>query len=252
MNLMPASATDAFPVLRPYSRFVATHLWIPLAAVLALSALLTAGGVDQWLATQIYHAEGGHWLLKDHWFTAKLVHRGGKQASTAAALALLVFGLYARHSPRWNAWSRPALYVVLAVGLSTAAVSLLKGVTHMDCPWDLASYGGTHAFYGLFESRQGVPASGCFPAGHASGGYAWVALYFAALAVRPRWRKAGLAIGLGAGLLFGVSQQLRGAHFLSHDLWALAVCWGVSLGLYLWLLRPRARSAAAGAAGETA
>src|SRR5690606_2015703 len=94
MNLMPASATDAFPVLRPSSRFVATHLWIPLAAVLALSALLTAGGVDQWLATQIYHAEGGHWLLKDHWFTAKLVHRGGKQASTAAALALLVFGLY--------------------------------------------------------------------------------------------------------------------------------------------------------------
>src|SRR5690606_19109630 len=149
MNLMPASATDAFPVLRPYSRFVATHLWIPLAAVLALSALLLSGGVDPWLATQIYHAEGGHWLLKDHRFTAKLVHRGGKQPSTAAALALLVFGLYARRSPRWNAWSRPALCVALPAGLSDMAACSLEAGSIMEFPRSAASFGSSHAFYGL-------------------------------------------------------------------------------------------------------
>lgn len=244
MNLMSASAAaDAFrPAVRPHARFLVRHLWLPLAATLALSAVLMAGNGDQWLADQLYRAEGGHWLLKDHWFTATLVHRGGKYASTAAAVGLLVFGLLARRSSRWRSWSRPALYLVLAVALSTAAVSLLKGLTHMDCPWDLAGYGGGRAFFGLFESRHGLPASGCFPAGHASAGYAWVALYFAALATRPRWRWAGLATGLGAGLLFGISQQLRGAHFLSHDLWTLATCWGVALGLSMWLLRPAARA----------
>lgn len=242
MTLMPAStASEAFPASRSHNRFLARHLWIPLAAALAFSAVLMAGGGDRWLAELLYRAEGGRWLLKDHWLTATVVHRGGKYASTAAALGLLVFGLLARRSPRWRSWSRAALYVVLAVGLSTAAVSLLKDVTHMDCPWDLAGYGGSRAFFGLFEPRHGLAASGCFPAGHASAGYAWVALYFAALAVRPRWRRAGLAIGLGAGLLFGFSQQLRGAHFLSHDLWSLATCWGVALGLYLTWPWPAAR-----------
>ena len=39
---------------------------------------------------------------------------------------------------------------------------------------------------------------------------------------------AVLAIGLLAGMVFGLAQQLRGAHFLSHDVASLAVCWGVA------------------------
>lgn len=213
-----------------------------MAAVLALSLVLMAGGGDRWLAELIYHAEGGGWLLREHWFTAELIHRDGKTASTAAALGLLLFGLLARASARWRPWSRPALYTVLSVVLSTALVSLFKRISGMDCPWDLSGFGGHRPFVGLFESRHGMVASGCFPAGHASAGYAWVALYFAALAVRPRWRMAGLAIGLGAGAVFGVSQQLRGAHFASHDLWTLAICWSVALGTYLWLLRPSTKT----------
>ncbi|RYE95440.1 MAG: hypothetical protein EOO41_05650, partial [Methanobacteriota archaeon] len=80
--------------------------------------------------------------------------------------------------------------------------------------------------------------SGCFPAGHASAGYAWVALYFCALALRPAWRMPALWMGIAAGLLFGIAQQLRGAHFLSHDLWSLAVCWGTALALY-WVMLAR-------------
>jgi membrane-associated PAP2 superfamily phosphatase len=133
--------------------------------------------------------------------------------------------------------------VVASVTLATLAVSLLKSLTRMDCPWDLLRYGGTRPFIGMFEARHGLAASGCFPAGHASAGYAWVALYFAALAARPAWRWAGLAIGLAGGALFGVSQQLRGAHFLSHDLWSLATCWLVALALYLLMLRGRRQPA---------
>jgi hypothetical protein len=34
------------------------------------------------------------------------------------------------------------------------------------------------------------------------------------------------------GVVFGATQQLRGAHFLSHDLWTAAICWFNSLGWY--------------------
>jgi membrane-associated PAP2 superfamily phosphatase len=42
-----------------------------------------------------------------------------------------------------------------------------------------------------------------------------------------------LSVGLGLGLLFGFAQQLRGAHFLSHDLWTLGIAWSAALTLYL-------------------
>jgi len=32
--------------------------------------------------------------------------------------------------------------------------------------------------------------------------------------------------------VFGVSQQLRGAHFASHDVWTLTICWIVALLLH--------------------
>ena len=84
-----------------------------------------------------------------------------------------------------------------------------------------------------------MPAASCFPAGHASAGYAWVALYFFFLARRPAWRWRGLAIGLIAGAVFGIAQQLRGAHFFSHDLWTLMICWSTALLLYVGMLAPR-------------
>jgi len=64
-------------------------------------------------------------------------------------------------------------------------------------------------------------------------------LYFFFLNAGPHLRWRGLAIGIAAGVVFGIAQQLRGAHFLSHDLWTAAICWTTAVGLYLWL-RPKA------------
>jgi membrane-associated PAP2 superfamily phosphatase len=34
-----------------------------------------------------------------------------------------------------------------------------------------------------------------------------------------------LLAALGTGGLLGISQQLRGAHFMSHTLWTAWICW---------------------------
>ncbi|WP_372391329.1 phosphatase PAP2 family protein [Xanthomonas sp. NCPPB 3582] len=223
-----------------HTHFLARHLWLPLAGALVASALLMGAGGDQWVADALYRLQGGHWLLKDHWFTSGVVHRVGKWLSTAAGVSVVILAVAAWCKPRLRVLRWPLTYLGASVAVSTSLVSLLKSWTAMDCPWDLSRYGGTQAMVGLFESRHGIAASGCFPAGHASAGYAWVALYFCALSLRPAWRLQGLSIGLAAGLIFGIAQQLRGAHFLSHDLWSLAVCWLTALGLYyVMLARPR-------------
>ncbi|QWP77243.1 phosphatase PAP2 family protein [Lysobacter sp. K5869] len=232
-------------------RFVLRHALWPLLAVLALSTLSMGLGGDFWLADRWYALQGGRWALENAYLTEHVIHRFGRDASTAAWLGAFAFWVFARSRPALADWRRPLAYLLLATLLSVSLVSGLKSLTNMDCPWDLARYGGDLPFYGLFASRPaGLDRGVCFPAGHASGGYAWVALYFFFLQVRPRLRWTGLAIGLGVGLVFGISQQLRGAHFLSHDVWTLAISWFVALTLYLAMARreaPRAQPAAASA-----
>jgi membrane-associated PAP2 superfamily phosphatase len=69
----------------------------------------------------------------------------------------------------------------------------------------------------------------CFPSGHASSGYALVATYFFCRCMAPRLRRYAFGTAMALGLAFGIAQQLRGAHYLSHDVWALAICWFVAV-----------------------
>ncbi len=199
--------------------------WPLLAFILANLLLIVLGG-DRWIADHVYAAEGGRWALQDSYVTTTLIHVTGKRLSTLAWLLTAGAALLSWRVPRLRPLRRPLVLLAVSVLLSTAVISSLKHFTHMDCPWDMQPYGGLRPYLDLFDARPaGMKASGCFPAGHASAGYAWVALYFFALSVAPRWRWRGLWCGLGVGLLFGLSQQLRGAHFMSHDVWTVTVCW---------------------------
>jgi hypothetical protein len=53
----------------------------------------------------------------------------------------------------------------------------------------------------------------------------------------PRWQWWALASVLLLGLVFGIGQQLRGAHFVSHDVWTLGLCWFIATTLALWWRR---------------
>jgi membrane-associated PAP2 superfamily phosphatase len=125
----------------------------------------------------------------------------------------------------------------------------MKSWTHVDCPWDLVGFGGTRSYHDLLAALPAHASPGrCFPAGHASAGYAWLALFFFLGDTRPSLRWKGFAVGLGAGVVFGIAQQLRGAHFASHDLWTLMLCWLVAVLLHRAMFARRTRMQAANAA----
>jgi membrane-associated PAP2 superfamily phosphatase len=215
------------------SQFYMRHLWMPLAVFAVLSLLLMGLHGDLLLADRLYAMEGHAWTLQSGYVTQDLLHAAGRQASKDMWFGLALVSAVSLFVRPMRQWRWPLAYLLAATLLSTAAVGLLKRWTNMDCPWDLLRYGGDNAYYGLFMHRPSMLGHAkCFPAGHASAGYAWTALYFFFLGTRPRWRWWGLGFALGMGLLFGIAQQLRGAHFLSHDVWALMICWLVALGLY--------------------
>lgn len=212
----------------------------------AFLALMLAGRslqLDTLVADTLYQLQGGAWQLRNHVVAEDILHAGGRRLSqmmgAAAGIALLLSYCVAGLRP----WRRGLAYLFLAVALSTLAVSVIKHLVSMDCPWDLSRYGGEREHIGLLQRRPpSYPDTACFPAGHASAGYAWLALYFFFAATLPRWRWAGLVFALGLGLVFGITQQLRGAHFLSHDLWTVMLCWSLSFILARSMLLGRASS----------
>lgn len=224
------------------SRFALTHVMAPALVLAVGTGLLMFGGGDMWLAKQVYALQGGAWTLRHDLVTEGLIHRGGRLLSGLAWLGLLLFLLGSWLTGRGVRWRRTAGYLVLSVLCSVVLVTGLKRTLVMDCAWSVAGLGGTRSHLTLLDQRPAAyPPDHCFPAAHASVGYAWLALYFAGFGFgsrRTRW--IGLAIGLGAGLVFGIGQQFRGAHFASHDLWSAMICWATAL-----LCRPLLRGAAA-------
>ncbi|MEP6906435.1 MAG: phosphatase PAP2 family protein [Pseudoxanthomonas sp.] len=221
------------------SSYWARHLWMPMSVFAMLSLLLMAMGGDQWLADRLFAMQGNAWALQSSHIVQDVLHAGGRLASKSGWYIVLTMLLASLCVNRLQRWRMPLAYLLVSTLLATALVGAMKRWTHMDCPWDLLRYGGDKAYYGLFSRLPaGMRAGSCFPAGHASAGYAWVALYFFFDRAWPRLRRWGLGIGLALGLVFGIAQQLRGAHFLSHDLWSLAISWTVALILSRIMLRP--------------
>ena len=59
-------------------------------------------------------------------------------------------------------------------------------------------------------------------------GFAFIALYFVWRSSRPAWARRALWLSLAVGLALGLSQVLRGAHYVSHVAWSAWLCWTLS------------------------
>lgn len=132
--------------------------------------------LDQTLADFLYHWQGHAWSLRHTRITEAVIREGGRRLVGLMVLSLLNALGFSNRSDALRPYRGGLIYLVFAVVLSFALVGGLKAVSGAACPWDLVRDGGTipleHWFSGFSSS------GGCSPAGHASGGYEWVTLYY--------------------------------------------------------------------------
>jgi membrane-associated PAP2 superfamily phosphatase len=215
MRIFQKGVTTAFP--KP---------WIWAVASLAVLLAWDAAGLDLPLARLM--AGGGGFSLREHWALAGVLHQGGRQLGWLMALWLLV-GVW------WpTGWlrqlARPArLQWLASTLLSLVLISALKYSSQTSCPWDLSEFGGSASYLSHWAWGKSDAGPGrCFPAGHASAAFAFIGGYFALRQVSRRRAMLGLAAVLAAGLVLGLAQQLRGAHYMSHTFWTAWCCWVVA------------------------
>jgi membrane-associated PAP2 superfamily phosphatase len=214
---------------------------------LALSALLftwiaRSGTLDFWIEQRFFDPVTHSFPLKN---APYLVFLGHTLLKDVTSLGLLV-GIVLAVAGNWVDWLRPwrralTTFCVMA-GAAALLVQQLKGSSVHACPWDLAMYGGHDAWFPLFDRVSAAVELGrCWPGGHASGGFAIIAGYFALRTQRPQWARRMLVLGLVLGTIMGGVQMARGAHFLSHNLWTLwfvwLTCFAIDAALHVWQRR---------------
>jgi len=199
---------------------------VALALVLLLA--WDASHLDLWAMRQVGDASG--FALREAWVTRALIHEGGRIVSYVAMAFIVALNLWRGLLPRLTRRERTWWLVTTLVCL--AVISLVKRASLTSCPWDLAEFGGeAHALY-VSHWAFGVKDGGgghCFPSGHASAAFAYLAGAWALARAYPRAARAwGLAFVL-LGVVYGVGQMVRGAHYPSHTMWTGWICWAVTV-----------------------
>lgn len=218
------------------------QVFLPLLVLGVAFVLLEWSGLDVWWSGHFYDAQAHAWPFKDNWLIQTVLHKGGRLFFFAllGVIALLFLSSWVLGGS--NAARRSLAYLFVATGSAPAIILQLKNRTHIYCPWDLTFFGGERPYIRWFDPVSAdLPIGHCFPAAHAGSGYAFVSLYFFCWAVCPRYRVQGLMLGLCLGMVNGVTQQMRGAHFVSHDIAALAICWLMSVVVFLLFFRKQLR-----------
>lgn len=194
-----------------------------------LAALLLAwewSALDLPLARLMGGAAG--FPLRGDWWLQHVLHDRARQAAWALGVLLCLAIAWPAGPLRRLPPARRAQLAVSAL-LATGVVALLKSGSHASCPWDLAEFGGVARYqsHWLGWVRGDGGGGRCFPAGHAGAGFAFAAGWFALRRDLPRLADRWLLAAGVAGLVLGLAQQLRGAHFMSHTLWTAWICWMV-------------------------
>ena len=205
------------------------RLWTLTLLLFVLLALWDAIGLDLPLAHWFGSPQG--FALRHQSLFVLLLHELPRMAAWAllAALSVGVFRPWGflqglGQAQRWQ--------LVLTVIGASLTIAVFKRISDTSCPWDLAEFGGAAQYVSHWLWRVRDEGAGhCFPAGHASAAFAYLAGWFVLRRSAPDTARPWLVWVLLAGMVLGLAQQMRGAHYMSHTLWTAWLCWAWGLAV---------------------
>jgi membrane-associated PAP2 superfamily phosphatase len=204
-------------------RLASLWLW---GTLLVLTLVWDASGADLIAMTWLGGPQGFAW--RDHWWLSNVMHTGAKQLGVLIFLGVLAMTVWPRGI--WRQLPRShRLEIAMGITLSLVVITAIKRISLTSCPWDLQAFGGvasyvSHWSWGVSDGGSGA----CFPGGHASSAFAFIALSLPWLTStdthQQRLGRTMTGVILLTGLLLGLVQTLRGAHYPSHTAWTALVC----------------------------
>ncbi len=188
--------------------------------------------IDLVVQDMLYDFDTKQWILSRDLQPYKFLFYDGIKKLLIIVILLLIFSSFLFYKTQLvQKYKKGLLIVVLSAILVPVVVGGLKKYTNMPCPKNEMHYGGIYPktkvwekFPTTFHLDKKVK---CWPAGHASGGFALLSLFFL---FKSRNNKVlAVVFALVIGWSMGTYKMLIGDHFLSHTVLTMIIAWFVIL-----------------------
>lgn len=221
------------------------EFFISLFLAIVTTALLEHSSVDIAVSQFFYQGNGAWWIEKGSRLPDLLFYTGIKRLLIGFEVYIIVAWLQ-----RWLMHRKPSHslakqfaifrplqrfsqaelgYLAGVMLLVPTIVATVKGITQVPCPNDLQLFGGKFAYLSLWQDIMSRSGQKCFPAAHASSGFALYAWAFLPSLIQKRWQIA-LGVTLLAWLMGGYKMAI-GDHFFSHTLVSMLLGWAICSGM---------------------
>ena len=208
--------------------FSLTTIIMILVAVVMLFEL---SDLDAYVQQYLYNAESNSWLIdRDEPILHFILYSGIKKLFIMIVLMLLFLIILFRKVSWVKNNLKGLIIVVMSCFVIPLTVGAIKGSTNMPCPNQIVEFGGDYTKIGLFEkadqSKDEINFK-CYPAGHASGGFALLSLLF--LFKSSGSKRVTLISVLALSWSIATYKMFIGDHFLSHTIVTMLLSWIIVL-----------------------
>ena len=188
--------------------------------------------IDIIIQNYFYNFETKSWLIdKDEPILKLFLYDGLKQGLIIFGVFILILLIFFRKKEFVKEYKKGLIILLLSSIFVPTIVGSLKAITNTPCPCNIEHFGGEYPDIKVLDKYpedfiQKSKAK-CWPAGHASGGFALMALFF--FFKNPRNQFFGLIGAITLGWSMGTYKMLLGDHFLSHTIITMILAWIIIL-----------------------
>ena len=221
-------------MIKSWICFMAINTQIVITFILLIGSILffALTSIDEQIQENFFNFNTNSWQLNRHTDPYHFIfYTLSKKLLIIFGVGLLFSLLFLKNTPFVQTYKKGILIVVLSAIFIPLVVGGLKKSTNMPCPRDEIHYGGSYPKTAVWEryskSFQNKKKMLCWPAGHASGGFALLSLFF--LFRKQQNRYLALLFALGVGWSMGGYKMLIGDHFFSHTVITMILAWLIVL-----------------------
>lgn len=202
-------------------------LFITFVVLVASILFFGISDVDLSIQDLFYNFTTKQWILSpDAQPYEFLFYYGEKRLLIGIGVLFLFALLLHKKVPLFHRYKKGILIVVLSAIFVPGVTGVLKAHTNMPCPHQEKHYNGPYprtAVWECYPEDFTLKQTKCWPAGHASGGFALMSLFF--LFKKKRNRFLGLGLGVILGWITGGYKMIIGDHFFSHTWITMVLAW---------------------------
>lgn len=208
------------------------HIIITAILLIAVIAFFQFTNLDIFIQSFFYNFNTKNWLInKDEPLLKFFFYDGIKNLLILCAVAIFFSLIFLRKKELIQEYKKGLIIVLLAAIFVPVIIGSLKAISNTPCPCNIVNFNGTYPETKVFDSYPKgfiqTSKAKCWPAGHASGGFALMALFF--LFKTPKNQKRALVVALVIAWSMGLYKMLLGDHFLSHTIITMIMAWLIIL-----------------------